>query len=174
VWQMAKGRNIENVLEGSNADDAEDFRPGMKAARDLGVRAPLLEVGLTKNDIRALSKEIGLPTWNKPAMACLSSRIPYGETIDEERLGRIEKSENALKDMGIMQVRVRDHGSIARIEVPQKDVVALTAPDMRKQIVQALKRAGYTYVCVDLEGYRTGAMNETLTKQQRGDVVRVR
>lgn len=167
AWKVAIGKNIENLLEGSNADDSEDFRPGMKAARDLGVRAPLLEAGLTKNEIRALSKEMGLSTWNKPAMACLSSRIPYGETINEEILDRIEQSENTLKDMGIEQVRVRDHGNIARIEVPQKDVAALTTPETRERIVQALKQAGYTYVCVDLEGYRTGAMNEALTEQQQ-------
>ncbi len=162
IREVAQQRDIDVLLEGSNADDAGDFRPGMAAAKKLGARAPLLELGFTKDEIRRLSKDMGLPTWNKPAMACLSSRIPYGEEISEPKLRRIEAAENAIRDMGIAEVRVRDHGSVARIEVNPDQIGTLAGPG-RHQLVTAVKEAGYTYVCLDLEGYRTGAMNEMLS-----------
>ncbi len=162
VRKVADEEGLEEVLEGSNADDTGDFRPGMEAAKKLGVRAPLLEVGLTKDEIRSLSKEMGLPTWDKPSMACLSSRIPYGEEITLVKLGRIEITENALKDLGFTQLRVRDHGKVARIEVAPEAIPVLAAADMRKKVLAVAKKAGYQYVALDLEGYRTGAMNEVL------------
>jgi uncharacterized protein len=166
VKKVADERGIKHVLLGNNADDAGDFRPGMAAAKKLGATSPLLELGFTKTEIRELSREMGLKTWNKPAMACLSSRIPYGQEINVEKLNRIERAENAVRDMGIIQLRVRDHGEVARIEVEQKDIEKLTKPSERARLVAALKDAGYSYVCLDLEGYRTGAMNEILSQSQ--------
>lgn len=162
VRKVADEEGLEEVLEGSNADDRGDYRPGMEAAKQLGVRAPLLEAGLTKDEIRALSREMGLPTWNKPAMACLSSRVPYGETITLVKLGRIEMTENGLRDLGVTALRVRDHGKVARIEVAPEAIPALAAPEMREKVIAVAKQAGYQYVALDLEGYRTGAMNEVL------------
>jgi uncharacterized protein len=167
VLALAKEEGLSTVIEGSNADDLGDFRPGMEAGRRLGVRAPLVELGFTKKEIRACSKSMGLPTWNKPALACLSSRIPYGEAISEDRLYRIERAEDALRDMGFVQIRVRDHGeSIARIEVNADDISRLADPRIRREVTRALKTFGYKYVCVDLEGYRTGAMNEVLIQNE--------
>jgi uncharacterized protein len=159
---IAGQRGIRHVLEGSNADDLNDYRPGLEAVAALGVRSPLCEVGLTKSEIRALSKQRGLPTWNKPAMACLASRIPYGEIIDAPRLQRIERAENTLHDMGYALCRVRDHGPVARIEISPESIPRLLEHAERESIVAALREAGYKYVSVDLEGYRTGAMNEVL------------
>ncbi|MCP4601314.1 MAG: ATP-dependent sacrificial sulfur transferase LarE [Proteobacteria bacterium] len=160
---VADKEDLEYVLEGSNADDAGDYRPGIAAGKELGVRAPLMEARLTKNEIRALSREMGLPTWDKPSMACLSSRIPYGEKIDEPKLSRIERAEEAIRNMGIVQLRVRDYGPLARIEVDAEDISRLAEPEIREQLVKAVKQVGYQYVCLDLEGYRTGAMNEVLS-----------
>jgi uncharacterized protein len=167
VLALAKEEGLSSVIEGSNADDLGDFRPGMAAGRSLGVKAPLVELGFTKREIRACSKNMGLPTWNKPALACLSSRIPYGEAISEERLSRIERAEDTMRDMGFVQLRVRDHGeSIARIEVSADDISRLADPRIRREVTQALKALGYQYVCVDLEGYRTGAMNEVISQNE--------
>jgi uncharacterized protein len=130
------------------------------------VRAPLAEAGLTKSEIRFLLREKGLATWNKPALACLASRIPYGERITEERLNRICRAEEAVKSLGFEQVRVRDHGNVARIEVDPSEVVRLLDPAIRLRAVDALKKSGYRFVTVDLEGYRTGAMNEVLERKQ--------
>ncbi len=171
VKQIAENEDIHHVLEGSNADDTGDFRPGMQAARKLGVLTPLMELGFTKDEIRAASKEMGLPTWSKPAFACLSSRVPYGQEITVERLERIERSEYAVRDMGFRQLRVRDHGDIARIEVGADDVERLAGPELRNEIVIALQVAGYKYVCLDLQGYRTGSMNDTLSESQRADAL---
>ncbi len=162
VRAVADQEGLEHVLEGSNADDVGDYRPGMEASAKLGARMPLKELGFTKKEIRALSKEMGLPTWNKPAAACLSSRIPYGDEINVPKLNRIEQAENAIRNMGIAQLRVRDHGQVARIEVDKDDISRLLEPDLRARLVAALKQVGYQYVCLDLEGYRTGAMNEVL------------
>lgn len=172
VGEVAKKHDISTILEGSNADDTGDYRPGMEAAKKLGVKAPLLEVGLTKDEIRALSKEMGLDTWNKPAMACLSSRIPYGETITLKRLSRIEQAEMNIRDLGYKQLRVRDHGDVARIEVDAALIAEVATAEARAEIVSVAKAAGYKYICLDLEGYRTGAMNEVLDLKKKPDVSR--
>ena len=166
IGDVAHRVGMKVMVEGSNADDTGDYRPGMEAARKLGVETPLLDVGFTKAEIRDRSEKMGLPTWNKPAMACLASRIPYGESITPSRLSRIEKAEDALRDLGVASLRVRDHGEVARIEVAPDQIRVLAADDWRIKIVDALKEAGYQYVCLDLTGYRTGAMNEVLQKKE--------
>lgn len=157
---LARERNIPAVVSGANADDTGDFRPGLRAAEEMGVRSPLLEAGLTKADIRAASRAMGLETWDKPAMACLASRVPYGQPITAEKLSRIERAENVLKDMGFIQCRVRDHGRLARIEVPADDIAR--AASLAGQISKALRESGYTYVTLDMTGFRSGSMNEVL------------
>jgi len=146
------------VVSGANADDLGDFRPGMQAGLEMGVRSPLLEANLTKEEIRQASKDLDLPTWDKPAMACLASRIPYGEAITPQLLARVERSESALKDLGLRQVRVRDHGLVARIEVPVGDLEQVL--QHREAITARLKNLGYRYVTLDLQGFRSGSMNE--------------
>ena len=165
IGNVAAKLGMKVMVEGSNADDTGDYRPGMEAAKQLGVKTPLLDVGMTKAEIRAQSKAMGLSTWDKPAMACLSSRIPYGESITLRRLSRIEQAEYALKDMGLFALRVRDHGNVARIEVAPSQIATLATEAWRTRITSALNDAGYQYVCLDLVGYRTGAMNEVLKKE---------
>ncbi|MHC4983818.1 MAG: ATP-dependent sacrificial sulfur transferase LarE [Planctomycetota bacterium] len=148
------------VVSGANADDTGDFRPGLLAGREMGVRCPLLEAGLTKDEIRRASLAMGLETWDKPAMACLASRIPYGSRISPERLSRIEQAEYVLNDLGFRQCRVRDHGTVARIEVPVSDLDGVLAA--RERIVESFKALGYAYVTLDLQGFRSGSMNEPL------------
>jgi uncharacterized protein len=167
VQAVAREEGLAQVIEGTNADDTGDFRPGMEASKKLGVRAPLLEVGLTKQEIRDLSKELGLPTWDKPAMACLSSRIPYGQEITLPKLERIETAENGIRDLGFEELRVRDHGDVARLEVGREHIAEVASPSVRESILKIAKAAGYKYVCLDLEGYRTGAMNEVLGRGNR-------
>ena len=150
------------VLDGSNADDTGDYRPGMTAARELGVRSPLMEISFTKADIRAESRRIGLPTWDKPSYACLASRIPYGTRITPEIVARIEASERFLREAGFSQVRVRHHGDLARIEILPAEFVRVMEPALRERLVAAVKALGYAYVTLDLQGYRTGSMNEIL------------
>ncbi|MBW2260754.1 MAG: ATP-dependent sacrificial sulfur transferase LarE [Deltaproteobacteria bacterium] len=162
LLDVAREEGLEAVLEGSNTDDQGDYRPGLRAVAELGIRSPYIEAGIGKDDIRAIAKALDLPNWDKPAMACLASRIPYGEEITTERLGRVERAEDALRALDLAHVRVRDHGAVARIEVGEPDFTKLLDPLMRARIIAALKDAGYTYVSLDLEGYRTGAMNETL------------
>jgi uncharacterized protein len=168
LTSIARENNLNCVVDGSNFDDLDDFRPGMEAARELGVRSPLQEARLTKADIRSMSKRMGLPTWSKPSLACLASRIPYGTRITEDRLIRIDRAERFLKDLGFTQVRVRHHDTIARIEVPEVDIARLLSDKPRSQIVSHFKALGYTYVTVDLEGYRTGSLNEVLTENGKG------
>ena len=157
---LADRRNIPAIVTGSNASDAEDHRPGMQAEKQLGARRPLLEAGLTKRDIRLVSRALSLPGWNRPAMACLASRVPYDEPITPEKISRIDQAEELLRSMGIAQCRVRDHGTIARIEMPVGDMPK--ALRLRADIASGLKALGYAYVSLDLEGYRTGSMNEVL------------
>ena len=153
------------VLEGSNADDAADFRPGMKAVAELaGVRSPLLEAGLTKQEIRHMSKEWGLPTYDKPSAACLSSRIAYGLPVTAERLGQVEAAEELLKKFFSGQIRVRHHGNLARLELQPEQFGFLTKPAIVAELVNGLNGLGFTYVTLDLAGYRMGSMNHTLGK----------
>jgi len=157
---MAKGQGFSYVLDGANYDDQFDHRPGMKAGRELGIRSPLKEAGLTKEDIRQLSRLMGLATWDKPSFACLSSRFPYGEQITKEKLVVIGQAEDFLLRLGLKQLRVRHHGTIARIEVlPQDFQLILTKVGL---ITAALKQFGFTYVTLDLDGFRSGSMNEVL------------
>lgn len=167
IWSIAKENGIEAVAEGSNMDDNGDYRPGLIAVKELGVKSPLREAKLNKEEIRLLSKEMGLPTWNKQSFACLSSRFVYGETISEEKLGMVDKAEQLLLDMGFHQVRVRIHDKMARIEVLPGELLKLVQEENRKRIYETLKGLGFTYVTLDLGGYRTGSMNETLSKEDK-------
>jgi len=160
--KLARRQGLAHLLDGQNADDRADYRPGAAAAAELGVLSPLQAAGLTKREIRELSRARGLPTWAKPAQACLASRIPYGQAITAERLRRVAAAEEFLRSLGLGQLRVRDHGRLARIEVPAADVAGLARPAVRARIVRRLKRLGYAWVALDLQGYRTGAMNEVL------------
>ena len=161
--EWAKEQGISWVLDGANADDASDYRPGMKAVRELeSVCSPLLEAGLTKAEIREQSRRWELPTWNKPSAACLSSRIVYGLPVTAERLGQIERAEEVVREFCQNQVRVRHHGTLARIEVSAEDIPVLAEPARSAKIVAALKEIGFTFVTLDLAGYRTGSLNETL------------
>ena len=153
------------VVDGFNLDDQGDYRPGQQAARRHNVRSPFIEAGLTKADIRALSKERGLPTWDKPAMACLASRIPYGTPVTVEALQAIARAEAALRALGVRQVRVRHHGDIARIETDAAGMAILMDESVRLKAVDGVKRAGYRYVALDLQGYRSGSLNEVLPLQ---------
>jgi uncharacterized protein len=159
--EIALQQGLPYVLDGSNADDLADFRPGRDAAEELGVRSPFVELGLGKTEIRLMAKAIGLANWSKPSQACLASRIPYGEEITLAKLNRIALAEGLLYALGFRQVRVRDHGTLARIEVAADELDYVLLFGTRKRILDGCKEAGYTYVCLDLEGYRTGAMNET-------------
>jgi len=160
---IAREEGYAAVLEGNNADDAGDYRPGRQAAQELGVRSPLLEVGLGKAEVRALARALGLPNWDKPAAACLASRIPYGTPLTPETLSRVDAAEQALLDLGFRQVRVRHHGDLARIEVAPAEVDRLLAADVRREVTARLRRLGYRYVSADLQGYRTGSANEALS-----------
>lgn len=164
---IAGARGIPCILEASNKDDMRDYRPGHKAVRELGVRSPLVDAGLSKADIRALSKARGLVTWDKPSAACLASRIPYGETITRAKLARIEGGEAFLVSLGFSACRLRHHGSLARIEVPEPEVARLLRAALRHKIVERLKALGFRYVTFDLEGYRSGSMNEALPEKRR-------
>jgi uncharacterized protein len=171
---VAAEEGIAYVLDGFNVDDRGDYRPGQQAAREHGVRSPLAEAGLTKSDIREASQARGLPTWDKPAMACLSSRIPYGTTVTVEALSRIAAAEAALRNLGVRQVRVRHHGDVARIETDRQGMLHLMEEGVRQEASAALQQAGYTYVALDLIGYRSGSLNEAipLTVVNRSSPVR--
>ena len=160
IIELAQANGLTAVLEGSNIDDDGDYRPGRRAIRELGVRSPLYDAGLTKVEIRELSKKMGLPTADKPSFACLASRFPYGEEITVDRLARVERAERFLLDLGFGQVRVRSHGDLARIELCAADIPK--AIEQREKIHAALKSFGFAYVALDLQGYRTGSMNEVL------------
>jgi len=167
---MAGEEGFEWIANGTNTDDLGDFRPGLKAAERYGVRSPLVEAGLSKTDIRNFSQEIGLDTWDKPAQACLSSRIPYGTPVSIEALSRIAKAEGFLRDLGIRQLRVRHHETIARIEVLPKDFPVFMNEETRLRLTQYFRSIGYSYVTVDLDGFRSGSLNEVLsTPRERKD-----
>lgn len=162
IKQCAKELGIGVVADGTNADDAFDYRPGAKAAEELGVQNPLQQAGLTKEEIRELSKEAGLSEYQKPSNTCLATRIPYGEEITLEKLEKIERSEEFLHSLGFIQVRIRCHGNLARIELEPDMIESIAEKDLREKIAQELKKMGFTYVSLDLSGYRTGSMNATI------------
>ncbi len=164
VLEVARERELEYVLDGSNYDDLDDYRPGLKALKELGIRSPLLEAKLTKDDIRRLSEKLGLPTWNKASFACLSSRFPYGDKITRDKLLRVDRAEKFLRKLDLQQLRVRHHDShTARIETKPQDMQLFL--ERREEIVAKFKELGYTYITLDLEGYRTGSMNEVLSEE---------
>ena len=165
ISKLVESDSYAWVTNGTNTDDLGDFRPGLDAAKQYGVRSPLVEAELTKVEIRSLSKDMEMPTWDKPAQACLSSRIPYGTPVSVEALTRIAKAEEFLRGLGIGQLRVRHHGTVARIEVTPADFPALLDEDTRKNIGQYFRSIGYAYVTLDLEGFRSGSMNEVLASK---------
>ena len=160
--QIALENGISEVVEGSNLDDLGDYRPGLTAIQELGVKSPLRHSGLTKDEIRQLSRELGLSTWEKPSFACLSSRFPYGQRITPEKLRMVEEAEQLLMDLGFSQVRVRYHDTLARIEIIEDQFNKILEKEIRDHIYRRIKEIGFTYVSLDLTGYRTGSMNETL------------
>jgi uncharacterized protein len=160
--RLARARGFAAVVDGNNADDRGDYRPGRQAAREHGVRSPLDEVDLSKDEIRLLSRAAGLPTWDVPASACLSSRIPYGEEVTEQKLHTIERAEAVLRDLGFLVFRVRHHDTLARLEIARDEIRRALEPDVRDAIVRELKAIGYHYVTIDLQGYRLGSLNEVL------------
>jgi len=160
--EITAAEGMKYLVEGSNVDDDSDYRPGTQAIRELGVASPLREAGFTKAEIRQLSREMDLPTWDKPSFACLASRIPYGEEITKDRLVMIDMAEQYLLDAGFYQVRVRFHGNLARIETDDDGFRHLSNAELRAEIHQRFKELGFAYISVDLLGYRTGSMNETL------------
>lgn len=162
ILEVAAQNGISTVAEGSNMDDTGDYRPGMRAIHELGVVSPLLEAGLTKAEIRQLSQELGLPTWNKPSFACLASRFVYGEAITDKRLSMVDQAEQTLLDLGFRQFRVRIHGDLARIEILPEEFAQIMKAETRDRITRNLKEYGFSYVTLDLTGYRTGSMNEVL------------
>ncbi|HVL91617.1 MAG TPA: ATP-dependent sacrificial sulfur transferase LarE [Actinomycetota bacterium] len=164
--ELGPSLGVEAVLVGTNLDDTGDFRPGQRAARERGVRAPLLEAGLGKDEIRALSRERGLPTWDKPASACLASRIAYGVEVTAERLDRVGRAEALLRSMGVRELRVRDHGELARIEVPVDEIPRLASSPARETLAEGLAELGFAYVTLDLQGFSSGSMNRTLLRIQ--------
>jgi uncharacterized protein len=167
--QIAKDRQISWIAEGSTVDDVSDHRPGRRAIKELQIRSPLEEAGLTKEEIRLLSRQMHLPTWNRPSFACLASRFPYGETISDEGVRMVDRAEQFLLNLGFGQVRVRLHGQMARIEVPQVDIERFFESDLRDRVNQELRQIGFAYVALDLEGYRSGSMNEVLSDRETGN-----
>ena len=164
IMKKAEEQKISIVFDGSNMDDLSDYRPGLQALTELKIVSPLREAGLTKNDIRQISKELGLRTWNKPAFACLGSRIPYGEKITPEKLTKIEKAEEYLSSIGFIQYRVRSHHDIARIEVSPNERHKLFNEELLDDISKKIKSFGYLFVCLELEGYSTGSLNREIVK----------
>lgn len=157
---VADSRGLRHVADGSNSDDIADHRPGRRAALEFDIVSPLQDAGMSKEDVREVSRMLGLPTWDRPSMACLASRFPYGDEITEERLHRVEVAEESLRALGLRQFRVRSHGDVARLEVDPAEMERTW--EMRERVADSLKSAGFAYVAQDLEGYRTGALNETL------------
>jgi uncharacterized protein len=168
VIRIADSLGIQRVAHGVNMDDLEDYRPGLMAAEEMGVASPLAEAGLTKADIRALSRKMQLPTWNKPSMACLASRIPYGRPITRKALRMVEMAEESLLQLGFDGSRVRHHGAVARIEVAQRDLKKTLHKEMRAEILKRLKQIGFKHVAVDLEGYVQGSLNRAIAGKGAG------
>jgi uncharacterized protein len=165
IIHIAASMGVQRIAHGVNVDDLGDYRPGLKAAEEMGVAAPLVEAGLTKADIRALSRRMRLPTWNKPSMACLASRIPYGCPITPATLKMVEAAEEILLGLGFSGCRVRHHGDVARIEMAARDVGKAVRPAVRSQILKGLKDIGFTHVALDLEGYVQGSLNRALASK---------
>jgi uncharacterized protein len=163
---VADEKGFATILDGTNKDDEGDFRPGRRAAREKGVFSPLLELGFDKEMVRRLARNRGLPNWNKPAGACLASRIPFGERITSERLQRVAAVETALRTMGFRVFRVRDHGNLARIELESHEMERFLAPQIRENVATICRENGYSFACVDLQGYRSGSMNRTLSAEE--------
>ncbi|MDR2066852.1 MAG: ATP-dependent sacrificial sulfur transferase LarE [Endomicrobium sp.] len=163
ILDIAKINNIKSIVEGSNIDDIHDYRPGLKAIEELNIKSPLRIANLNKADIRALSKELNLKSWDKPSFACLSSRFPYGDYITPQRLNMIEAAEQFLLDKGFKQVRVRYHNNLARIEIDENSFGIFNNKNLREEIYNKFKALGFTYISIDILGYRTGSMNETLS-----------
>lgn len=167
IRDIAEKEGFKEVAEGSNLDDNGDYRPGLKAVAELNVKSPLREIGFSKEEIRILSKYLSLPTWNKQSFACLSSRFPYGEEITEKKLMMVDKAEQYLLDLGFDQLRVRIHGNIARIELLPKEFSKFMEEKTRDDVYMRFKEIGFTYVTLDIKGYRTGSMNETLSEDEK-------
>lgn len=165
IKDIARRYGMKAVVDGSNIDDLGDYRPGLQALRELGIMSPLRDAGLTKTEIRRLSRDMGLPTWDKPAFACLASRIPYGQQISKEKLRMIENAESTLMDLGFKQVRVRHHGEIARIEVAPEERSRFFDVELMDIIGERVKETGFKYVTIDLQGYRTGSLNEGIEER---------
>ncbi len=164
--ELARERGLASVVHGAQCTDLGDHRPGLRAAEELRVEAPLVRAGLSKQEVRELSRQLGLPTWDRPAMACLASRFPYGERITPEKLRRVGAAEDFIRRLGARQVRVRHHGNIARVEVGRSEIGLLARPDVRGSVVERLRALGFVYVTLDLMGFRSGSMNEPLTSQE--------
>ena len=166
VKRIAEENGMEYAAEGSNMDDIGDYRPGLRAVAELSVKSPLREAGLYKSDVRMISKAMGLPTWSKPAYACLASRFVYGEEITEEKLHMIDRAEQFLIEKGFFEERVRMHGNIARIEVSPRDIPRLASDEIREAVYEEFKKLGFLFVTLDLKGYRTGSMNATMDQEK--------
>ncbi|MDR0999787.1 MAG: ATP-dependent sacrificial sulfur transferase LarE [Clostridiales bacterium] len=165
IRQVAVDNGYADVVEGSNVDDKGDYRPGLVAIKEQGIKSPFLEIGMGKQEIRSISKDLGLPTWDKPSFACLSSRLPYGEEITVQKLSQIDKAEQFLLDLGFKQVRVRHHKNIARIETDDAGFELLLNSETRRKVNEYVKSQGFAYVALDLRGYKTGSMNEMLSQK---------
>src|SRR5206468_6387725 len=164
LQNMAEHRGFQHVVDGNNLDDTGDYRPGRQAGRELKIRSPLIEAGLTKSEIRGLSRHQGLPTWDQPASACLSSRIPYGSPVTTEKLRMIDRGEEIMRALGFSQTRVRHHGEIARIEIARGEMAKALSIEMFDRLSREFKKIGFRFVAIDVDGYRTGALNEVLTQ----------
>ncbi len=167
ILRLSEKEGMKAVAEGSNLDDNGDYRPGLMAIDELNIKSPLRKIGFTKDEIRIMSDHLGLPTWDKPSFACLASRFPYGDEITKEKLMMVDKAEQYLLDLGFQQMRVRIHGNIARIELLEADFTRFMSDDIRTNVYDEFKKIGFTYVTLDILGYRTGSMNETLSAKDR-------
>jgi uncharacterized protein len=165
---MARTEGFSFILDGTNADDARDWRPGKRAAEEEGVKSPLLEAGLSKDEIRQLSRDMGLPTWDKPATPCLSSRFPYGQVITAESLDRVSRAETFIRKFGVKELRVRSHDDVARIEISPDYFHILMDQSVREKTVEYLKSIGFKYIALDLQGFRSGSGNEGIVTDSSG------